>query len=249
MDFSVIIPTLNEEKYLPSLLSSIDKQLSKPKEIVVADANSKDKTREIAKKHGCKIVQGGRISVGRNAGAINSKFRLLVFMDADTRISNPSFFRKVLDYFQRKHLDIGVCFAKNEPGNKIFGRISITGSNLRKILDLASFKIFGIVIGGSGQLIITKRDVFDKLHGFDEKLVNYEDTDFLKRATKAGFKFGLIPYSFYLSGRRYDKMNTLQFLKTGYFMLKYKLTVALGRKNANKILDLFGNTKGPLGGD
>jgi len=56
--FSVIIPSLNEEKYLGRLLDSIQQQHLKPAEIIIADAHSKDRTREIARKYGCKIVDG-----------------------------------------------------------------------------------------------------------------------------------------------------------------------------------------------
>ena len=44
---SIVIPTLNEEKYLPKLLVSIKKQHYKDYEIIVADAGSKDNTRKI----------------------------------------------------------------------------------------------------------------------------------------------------------------------------------------------------------
>ena len=47
MILSIIIPTYNEEEYLPILLESIKKQNFKDYEIIIADANSIDKTREI----------------------------------------------------------------------------------------------------------------------------------------------------------------------------------------------------------
>ena len=49
MTLSIIIPTKNEEEYLTALLKSIKKQTFKDYEIIVADNNSKDKTRKIAK--------------------------------------------------------------------------------------------------------------------------------------------------------------------------------------------------------
>ncbi len=73
---SIIIPTLNEEKYLPKLLRSIKEQDFKEElEIIVADANSEDKTREIAKKFSCKIVEGGLPAKARNEGAKIAKGR------------------------------------------------------------------------------------------------------------------------------------------------------------------------------
>ena len=46
---SIIIPTLNEEKYLPALLESIKEQDfgKESKEVIVADAGSKDKPRKL----------------------------------------------------------------------------------------------------------------------------------------------------------------------------------------------------------
>ena len=57
MIISIIIPTYNEEEYLPVLLDSIKKQSYTDYEIIVADANSTDRTREIAEEYGCVGVQ------------------------------------------------------------------------------------------------------------------------------------------------------------------------------------------------
>lgn len=56
---SIIIPTWNEENYLPKLLECIKKQTYRDYEVIVADANSTDNTKAIAKKYDCKIVKGG----------------------------------------------------------------------------------------------------------------------------------------------------------------------------------------------
>ena len=52
MKISIIIPTYNEEEYLPKLLESIKSQDFTDYEIIVADAQSDDNTREIAKENG-----------------------------------------------------------------------------------------------------------------------------------------------------------------------------------------------------
>ena len=56
---SIIIPTYNEEWYLPKLLDSLDNQTFSDFEIIVADNHSKDCTVSVAKKHGCRVVKGG----------------------------------------------------------------------------------------------------------------------------------------------------------------------------------------------
>ena len=71
---SIIIPTYNEEEYLPKLLNCIKNQTHKDYEIIVADANSKDKTRQIAKKYG---VFGEKVFMGnKSLGIFRTTFVL-----------------------------------------------------------------------------------------------------------------------------------------------------------------------------
>ncbi|HYW82037.1 MAG TPA: glycosyltransferase, partial [Spirochaetia bacterium] len=53
---SIVIPTFNEAAYLPRLLSSISAQDFRDREIIVADNGSRDGTRDVAKKHGARVV-------------------------------------------------------------------------------------------------------------------------------------------------------------------------------------------------
>ena len=89
---SIIIPTLNEEKYLPLLLKSIKEQNVKDYEIIISDAQSTDKTLDIAKKNNCKIVLGGLPGKARNEGAKVAKGNLLLFLDADVLLG-PNFLK------------------------------------------------------------------------------------------------------------------------------------------------------------
>ena len=84
---SIIIPTLNEEKHLPRLLKNIKDNNLENYEIIVADNNSKDKTRQIAKKYRCKIVQGGLPSKAKNNGAKAARGSLLFFIELVLRYS------------------------------------------------------------------------------------------------------------------------------------------------------------------
>ena len=88
---SIIIPTLNEEKFLPKLLESLTVQTVKDFEVIVVDGSSKDKTVELAYTFSSKlpkltIVVSGRASLPlqRNLGAQKAEGDWLVFIDADS---------------------------------------------------------------------------------------------------------------------------------------------------------------------
>ena len=63
MKITIIIPPLDEEKYLPGLLSSLDGQRTEGVEIIVADGGSKDTTREIAGGFGATVVGEDAVQV------------------------------------------------------------------------------------------------------------------------------------------------------------------------------------------
>jgi glycosyltransferase involved in cell wall biosynthesis len=90
LDVSVIVPTWNEEKYLPKCLRSLTKQAhSKPLEVIVVDGGSTDRTIEIAEKHADKVLvePGKPVGAARNVGARHASGSVLAFIDADTMAS------------------------------------------------------------------------------------------------------------------------------------------------------------------
>ena len=88
-DISVIIPALNEEKYLPRCLESLSRQSGKEQfEIIVVDGRSTDRTVEVAREHAHKvIVEPSPVGVARNIGAKHAEGKVLAFIDADTMAS------------------------------------------------------------------------------------------------------------------------------------------------------------------
>lgn len=88
MKLSVIIPAYNEERRLESCLQSIIAQVEKPDEIIVVDNNSHDKTAEVAKRMGARVVKEtvqGMIPA-RNRGFDEAKGDIIARTDADTHV-------------------------------------------------------------------------------------------------------------------------------------------------------------------
>jgi uncharacterized protein (TIGR00661 family) len=182
MIFSIIIPTYNEEDYLPILLDSIKEQDFNDYEVIVADANSSDKTREIAKDYGCVVVDGGLPAVGRNNGANVAKGEILLFLDSDLQLTED-YLRDVLYEFRMEKL--GIAITQMKPmSNKVEDKLFHDFANYFMI-SVENIKPHGAGCYG----IIAKKSLHDECGGFDESLTFGEDTDYIERlATKEPFK-------------------------------------------------------------
>ena len=199
---SIIIPTWNEEKYLPNLLECIKKQTYKDYEIIVADANSTDNTRKIAKKYGCKIVKGGMPAVGRNNGAKIAKGDILVFFDADVQFDD-NFLENALSEIKKRNLDVAGAYI-TPLTNKFMDKVFIGVFNF--IIYTTQF-FYPNAYGGC---IFCKKWLHKKVSGFDETIILGEDLDYLQRCGKSG-KFRIIKnVRAYFSMRRFDNEGRLK---------------------------------------
>jgi glycosyltransferase involved in cell wall biosynthesis len=199
---SIIIPTLNEEKYLPLLLQSIKKQKFSDYEIIVADAGSKDRTIEIAKQCGCRIVPGGLPSKGRNEGAKIAKGDLLLFLDADVILPQADCLEKALEKFHEKKFG-----AATFPFLFTGGRIYRVFSRFYNFWVVLTQKFLPHALGA---FILIKKDIHQKVNGFDEKVVFCEDVEYVGRVKKIA-KYGLLkiqPVS--ISNRRFEQEGKIK---------------------------------------
>lgn len=177
MILSIIIPTYNEEEYLPVLLESIKEQDFDDYEVIVADANSTDRTREIAEEYGCVVVDGGLPAVGRNNGARVAKGEYLIFLDSDLKLTED-YLRDVLYEFQMERL--GIAITQMVPlSNKVQDKL---------FHDFANYFMIGVEKikphGAGCYGIIAKKSLHDECGGFDESLTFGEDTDYIERLAK-----------------------------------------------------------------
>ncbi|MBQ8018465.1 MAG: glycosyltransferase [Methanobrevibacter sp.] len=177
MILSIIIPTYNEEEYLPVLLDSIKKQSFDDYEIIVADANSTDKTRDIAKSYGCIVVDGGLPAVGRNNGAKIAKGEYLLFLDSDLKLTDE-YLRNVIYEFRMERL--GIAITQMVPmSNKVEDKLYHDFANYFMI-SVEKIKPHGAGCYG----IIARKELHDACGGFDEELNFGEDTDYIERLAK-----------------------------------------------------------------
>lgn len=224
-DISIIIPTLNEEENINACIETA-KRIN-PLEIIVVDAGSTDRTREIAVSAGAMVIQSpkGR-GIQMNKGASLSKGNILLFLHADTllpdcskellTIGKCSFAldsenhllnseQKMLSRVRRDTLDeyIGGFFRLKFNDNSISLRLVEVFANFRA-------RIFSIPYGD--QAIFIKKEVFERIGGFREYPF-LEDIDMSIRLKKVG-KLKYLPLNVTVSARRIKKGYPLSSILT-----------------------------------
>ena len=107
---SVIVPTYNEERYLPLLLESLRRQTSPPAEIIVADAKSEDETQNTAYKYGATVLseKGLPEFPSCNKAANIAKSDILIFTGADA-IFPRNAIEKISQVMVEKNLESAYC--------------------------------------------------------------------------------------------------------------------------------------------
>ena len=182
---SIIIPTYNEEKYIGRTLESIKNQPYKDIEVIVADSNSSDKTREIARKvyPGARIINKRERGVGIacNAAAKTAKGTLLMFIDADTSIT-----KGLLEAYDRAFSDRQVVAATGPivPLEKTTKSIEIG----YEVVSVHLVKLF-IRLGKPSTIssnLMVRKSAYLKLGGFSTTMNTYYDWDLSNRLSKVG---------------------------------------------------------------
>lgn len=184
LTLSVVIPTKNEEEYLPRLLEAIDRQTRKPEMIVVADAGSTDGTTEIARSNGARVVEGGLPGTGRNRGAAMCDTELLFFLDADAILLGDDFLERALEEFEQHGFDVATADVVAIDGNT-YDRIT------HRLYNVYA-RLWGRVHPHApGFCILVKKRLHDEIGGFDETVRFCEDHDYVMRANRVGI-FGFL---------------------------------------------------------
>lgn len=207
MKLSIIIPSYNEEKLLPRLLDSIYSQDFDDYEVIVADANSTDNTRQIAKDYGCKIVEGGIPAVGRNNGAKVAKGEILLFLDSDLKLSK-NYLNEAVFEFNDENLGIAISQMIPDSDKKSYKILHDFANSFMRSVE--NIKPHGAGCYG----IMARKSLHDKVNGFDESLDFGEDTDYIERiGAISKFKVLRKP-KVIVSTRRLEEDGLIKLIKT-----------------------------------
>jgi glycosyltransferase involved in cell wall biosynthesis len=228
---SVIIPALNEGRHVGALLSDLAAQTRKPDEVIVVDAGSTDGTVQVVRRFpSVRLLKGTPpVACGRNLGGRSASGDVLIFLDADVRLSE-SFLEDLLGEFENRGLDVGCPLYvpyRSTPAVEAF----------HAIFNLVMRVVQGTRPSGAGHCIAIRRNIFQESRGFDPGL-RFDDIELIRRLSR-GRRFGIMEERVFVSDRRYREQGVARML------LKYSLMAlifALGKFSwANRIDYEFGD--------
>jgi glycosyltransferase involved in cell wall biosynthesis len=227
---SVIVPALNEERHVGSLLSDVLSQTRSADEVIVVDAGSEDGTVSVAERFPGVVLLNGSppVAKGRNLGGRRANGDVLVFLDADVRLPE-GFFEGLLEEFDKRRLDYACPrYVPHQSTPAIRG--------VHGFFNLLFKSVEGLLPSGAGHCIAVRGEVFRKSRGFDPSL-KFDDIELIRRLAKAR-RFGIVAQWVYVSDRRYREHGVAKMLLRYMLM---SLFFAIGKYRwANRIEYEFG---------
>lgn len=225
--FTIVIPCKNEEGYIGDLLSSISIQSIIPTEIIIADANSTDRTIDIINTFdelNIRLIEGGNVSYGRNKGASLSTTKYIIFIDSDMVLKDRFLLEKTIYKMEKSKLKLSTCNIRCLNDNKISDIIYIMNNISQKISKLIGSPF------STGSYMCIEKGEFDRIGGFDVDIQFSEDYWLSKQVTSSNF--GIVSCNIYTSDRRFKKI--------GYFwMIKNFIYSFINRNNRDFFIKDF----------
>ena len=210
---SIVIPTLNEEKFLPKLLTSLVEQTDKNFEVIVVDGKSKDKTVEVARSFTGKIprlcvVQSNTrgVSYQKNLGAEKAGGEWILFIDADA-ILYPYTLDRVRSYIATQHTEFFTPWFSPDASNSSDVSVSLLAIGMYEGGLMMKKPLAAVFVG-------VRKERFFEAGKFDETRTFGEDYDLTQKLEKMGVPLFILRETLYIqSFRRYREKGRMQFLQ------------------------------------
>lgn len=239
---SVVIPVYNDETGLLTTLKSLVKQdYSGNFEVIVVDDCSKDKTAEkaekFAKKHKnikiVKLSENRGSYFARNKGVKLAKGEIIVLVDADMWVK-PDFLTRVAQQFKNPKTQL---LANNV---KIVAKTNSMAALYDKATGLPAKEYVLYRNFAPTCCLCVRREVFDKIGFFDERMRSGGDSEFSHRAIDAGYSIVFDEENVMFHPARETLKGILKkaFRVGGGFYVRYKLYPERYPEDGKKLTNL-----------
>jgi glycosyltransferase involved in cell wall biosynthesis len=184
IDYSIIVPAYNEAEWLPRCLQALATAMARLDlrgEVIVVDNNSTDNTATIARDAGARVVFEpiNQIARARNSGARQAWGANLIFVDADSLLPSGLLSQALGNLQRAKICGGGARLAFDGPTHKAGQLILDLFNHLARRLRLAA-----------GCFVYCKRQAFEAVGGFDERLFASEELALSKQLKRWGARHG-----------------------------------------------------------
>jgi len=178
---SVVVPTFNSEHFLERCLRSIREQTYPNIEIIVVDKGSSDRTVEIAKGFGVRVyvIDAYERCSQMNYGVRRAKGKFVYIVGSDF-VLEPTVVEEAVRKCEMEEFD-AVCVHNTSDSSVSFWA---------RVRKLERDCYAGDELNVAARFF--RKDVFERVGGYDEELVAAEDYDLHNRLLKAGFKIGYV---------------------------------------------------------
>lgn len=180
---SVVITVRNEERCIGQLLESLLVQ-EPPFEIVLVDSESRDRTLEIAESFArghpeIRIFsQTGSRGIGRNRGVHEARGALVAFTDGDC-FTDSRWLRVLRDGLATSPVAAGRTVVVGKPSYGALERVELFQSGYDVTYPTCN--------------LAYRRELFERLGGFDPRFITAEDIDLNLRAVRSGAAIRFLP--------------------------------------------------------
>ena len=181
--FSIIIPTYNASKHLPSLLKSLKTQAIQDYELIVVDSSSIDNTIEIADSYNARVIKiekkdfdHGRT---RTLAAQQAKGEIIIYLSQDSILSDENSIENIIKTFCTDE-KIAAVFGRQLPDKDA----SVFAEHLRLfnypensyVSELSDKEKYGIrTVFFSNSFSAYKKNALEEINFFKEGLIFGED--------------------------------------------------------------------------
>ena len=167
---TIIVTTKNEENNIEKFWKSIKNQTYKNIECITVDNNSKDKTKELAKRYSKVLNKGPERSAQRNLGAKKATGEYLIFLDADMELT-PNVISEVVEQLKD---NIATIIPEKSIGKGYWQEVKTLERNCYiNDYDMELPRAY-------------KKSIFEKIGGFDENITGQEIEDLYNTAKQFG---------------------------------------------------------------
>lgn len=177
---SVVVPTCNSGKFLEKCLQSVRAQTYSDIEVIIVDRHSTDRTKEIAERYADLVLLiGSERSAAVNLGVRRACGKYVYRVDSDSVIE-PNVVDEAFRKCEVEGFDAVCVHNTSDPSVSFWAKV-------RK-LERDCYANGGLHVAAR----FFRKEVFEKIGGFNENMVAGEDYDLHNRLLKHEFRIGHI---------------------------------------------------------